>query len=114
MRFFLKASVAVVLLLSLCLANAEEEATLTPIPQIAPPKLPENEAAPITLDEAIKKVMQDAQNKVLAAKTELVDGKKIHVIKVLTLAGHIQHIKIDAATGKILDNFKKENAYLNR
>ena len=60
-----------------------------------------------SLDESIKQVNQDGKNKILAAKTELIAGKKVHVIKILTAAGHIQHIKIDASTGKTLEKDSK-------
>jgi uncharacterized membrane protein YkoI len=66
------------------------------------------EAQGITLDEATKQVMQDTKNKVLAAKTEVIAGKKTHVIKILTSTGHIQYIKIDALTGKPLDKDKPQ------
>lgn len=107
MSFSLKVSVVAVLFLSLGLAKSEEIAPVNSGTETKlPPAPPVKEAHAVTLEEATKLVMQDTKNKVLAAKTELVDGKKIHVIKVLTLTGHIQHIKIDAATGKILNNSK--------
>lgn len=106
MGVFLKASVLVVLCF-VSLAKAQE----TPIPETGketPQQSPAAEATQdVTLEEATKQVMQDTKNKVLAAKTEVINGKKIHVIKILTSAGHIQYIKIDAATGKPVDTPKK-------
>ena len=58
--------------------------------------------ATITLDEAVRNIMRDGQNKVLATRTETVDGKRVFVIKVLTPEGRIQHIKIDAESGRTL------------
>lgn len=107
MNFLLKASVLVVLLFNLGLAKAEESKTPETTKETALPSLPVEQQHPITLDEAIKKVLENSKNKVLAAKTTVVDNKKLHVIKVLTSSGHIQHISFDAATGKILDKIKK-------
>lgn len=56
----------------------------------------------VSLDDATKKVRQDAKKRILGAKTESIDGKKVHVIKVLTPDGRIQHLKIDAETGQLL------------
>jgi uncharacterized membrane protein YkoI len=56
----------------------------------------------LSLDEAAKIVRQQGGNKVLATKTENVGGKQLHIIKVLTREGRIQHVKVDAASGKII------------
>ena len=60
--------------------------------------------AALSLDQATKKIIQQQQNKskILGAKTELVGGKEVHVIKVLTEDGRIQHLKVDADSGKII------------
>ncbi len=58
--------------------------------------------AMITLDEAVRDVMRQGQNKVLATRTETIDGRQIYVIKVLTPDGRIQHLKIDAQSGRPL------------
>lgn len=109
MSFFLKASMLVVLCSGSGLAKAEEKIPASPTTEtMLPGFVAENESQqPITLEEVIKQIMLDARNKVLAAKTEVLAGKKIHIIKVLTPTGHIQYIKVDAATGKNLDNPKK-------
>ncbi len=57
--------------------------------------------AAISLDEATKKIINQSKSKVLAAKTETVNGKNVHVIKVLTKDGHVQYLKVDETTGKI-------------
>lgn len=66
------------------------------------------DTASITLDEATKKVTENTQSKVLSAKTKNVEGKEVHVIKILTEKGRIQHIKIDAKTGKRLEKSKEK------
>lgn len=88
--------------------NAGESRPLEPSKEtkLPEPPIPDMSQA-ITLDEAVKQVSQNTQDKVLTAKTEVIDGKKIHVIKVLTASGYIQYIKMDAMTGKILDKDKK-------
>lgn len=79
----------------------------------------EEDIKPITLDQATKEVTKETESKVLSAETKVVNGKNIHVIKILTEKGRIQHIKIDAETGEnieLLKENKSENkdAYLNR
>lgn len=58
--------------------------------------------ARISLDEATQKILNEGKNRVLGASTEIIDGKEVHVIKVLTPDGRILHYKIDAETGKII------------
>lgn len=61
-----------------------------------------NAADAISLDDATKKVISEFKSKVLGAKTESVEGKTMHVIKILTEDGRVQHLKIDAGTGDII------------
>lgn len=56
----------------------------------------------VSLDDATKQIRQDSKKRVLGAKTETIDGREVHVIKVLTPDGRIQHLKIDAETGQLL------------
>ena len=70
--------------------------------QISFAKTEEN-IAPITLDQATKKVTEETESKVLSAETKTIKDKEIHVIKILTEKGRIQHIKIDAETGEKIE-----------
>lgn len=56
----------------------------------------------LSLDEAARRIIQQGNNKVLSTKTEKIQGKQVHVIKVLTPEGRIQHIKIEAETGRVV------------
>jgi hypothetical protein len=68
--------------------------------EVIPPPSPIN----ISLDQATKQIIKnDSKIRVLGAETEIIDGKQVHVIKVLTLDGRIQHFKIDAETGEIIN-----------
>ncbi|WP_404360073.1 PepSY domain-containing protein [Methylotuvimicrobium sp. KM1] len=58
--------------------------------------------AMVSLDEATKQVRQDSRVKVLGAKTESIEDRKVHVIKILTPDGRIQYQRIDAETGRLL------------
>lgn len=58
--------------------------------------------ATISLDEAAKQIIEGTYNKVLGAQTEIIDGKEVHIIKVLTPDGRIQYYKIDAETGQLV------------
>ena len=61
-----------------------------------------NQLAYVSLDEATKQIIEGTYNKVLGAQTEIIDGKEVHVIKVLTPDGRIQYYKIDAETGQLV------------
>ncbi len=56
----------------------------------------------LSLDQATKKIIESNENKVLDAKTEVIDGKDVHIIKVLTPDGRVQYIKVDAETGSTI------------
>ncbi|HBA64802.1 MAG: hypothetical protein CVV06_01045 [Gammaproteobacteria bacterium HGW-Gammaproteobacteria-10] len=62
--------------------------------------------AMVSLDEATKQVRQDSRVKVLGAKTESIEDRKVHVIKILTPDGRIQYQRIDAETGRLLGRDK--------
>jgi len=57
--------------------------------------------ARISLDDATRQILKDGSKRVLGATTEIIDGREIHIIKVLTPDGRIQHYKIDAETGAV-------------
>ncbi len=61
-----------------------------------------NQLAYVSLDEATKQIIEGTYNKVLGAQTEIIDGKEVHIIKVLTPDGRIQYYKIDAETGQLV------------
>jgi len=56
----------------------------------------------ISLDEATKQIIEGTYNKVLGAQTEIIDGRAVHIIKVLTPDGRIRYYKIDAETGQLI------------
>ena len=58
--------------------------------------------AVLSLDQATKKVIEQNKSKILSAKTEVINGKEVHVIKVLTRKGRIQYLKVDADSGIII------------
>ncbi|MFU8789400.1 MAG: PepSY domain-containing protein [Methylobacter sp.] len=58
--------------------------------------------AGISLDEATQQIIEGTYNKVLGAQTEIIDGKAVHIIKVLTPDGRIRYYKIDAETGQLV------------
>ena len=64
----------------------------------------DNLSASVSLDEATKQIIEGTYNKVLGAQTEIIDGKAVHVIKVLTPDGRIQYYKIDAETGQLVSS----------
>jgi uncharacterized membrane protein YkoI len=56
----------------------------------------------VSLDEATKQIIEGTYDKVLGAETVIIDGRTVHVIKVLTPDGRIQYFKIDAETGQLV------------
>ncbi len=62
--------------------------------------------AKVSVDEAARKVADDKKSRVLGAKTEVIEGRKVHVIKTLSDEGRVENEKVDAETGKTLDNKK--------
>lgn len=60
-------------------------------------------AANISLDDAAKQIIEGTYNKVLGAQTEVIDGKEVYIIKVLTPDGRIQYYIIDAQTGQLVN-----------
>ncbi|NOT13546.1 MAG: PepSY domain-containing protein [Methylococcaceae bacterium] len=53
----------------------------------------------VSLDQATHQIIKEHKLTVLGAHTEIIDGREIHIIKVLTADGHIRHYRIDAETG---------------
>lgn len=62
----------------------------------------ENTLAFVNLDQATSRVIQQNNGTVLGARTEILEDREIHIIKILTEDGRIQIIKVDAETGKVL------------
>jgi uncharacterized membrane protein YkoI len=56
----------------------------------------------VSLDQATHQIIKEQKLTVLGAHTETLDGREIHIIKVLTADGHIRHYRIDAETGNPL------------
>ncbi|SJM94190.1 conserved exported hypothetical protein [Crenothrix polyspora] len=56
----------------------------------------------VSLDQATQHVLSIANNKVLGATTEILEGKEVHIIKVLGADGWIKFYKIDAQTGVLI------------
>jgi hypothetical protein len=57
----------------------------------------------VSLDEAVKQIIEGTYDKVLGAQTEVIDSKEVHVIKVLTPDGRIRYYRIDAETGQLVN-----------
>jgi len=54
----------------------------------------------INLDQAVANVKKDTSKKVLSAETIQIEGKTVHVIKVLTDDGHIKKLQINSSPSK--------------
>lgn len=62
--------------------------------------------AKVSVDEAARKVADDKKSRVLGAKTEVIKGREVHVIKTLSDEGRVENEKIDAETGKPVNKKK--------
>ena len=62
--------------------------------------------AKVSVDEAARNVNKDRRSRVLGARTKIIDGREVHVIKTLSDKGRIKNRRVDAETGKTL---KKNN-----
>lgn len=60
------------------------------------------ELARVSLHEATQKILNDGKMRVLGATTVVIDGREVHIIKVLTPDGRILHYKVDAETGEVI------------
>lgn len=56
----------------------------------------------ISLDQATRQVLGSGNHRVLRAQTIIIDGREVHVIKVLSPDGRIHYFRIDAETGALL------------
>jgi hypothetical protein len=56
------------------------------------------ELLPISLDQDYQKVVMDQRNRPLGTHKEVVEGREIEVLRVLTTNGHIKHYQISAET----------------
>jgi uncharacterized membrane protein YkoI len=54
------------------------------------------------LDSTVARVRKQTGGRVLAAETKFIEGRPVHVIRVLTPNGKVRIFQIDAATGKQL------------
>ncbi|MEQ1637950.1 MAG: hypothetical protein ABL903_14805 [Methylococcales bacterium] len=96
---------AVLVLLMVKAASAEQPALIQPTPMISLlPSVTPVAPAEMSLEQATKQVITNHYaSRVLSAKTEEIEGRKVHVIKTLTLDGRIQQQTIAADTGVLLD-----------
>ncbi|MEN8259774.1 MAG: hypothetical protein ABFS02_04165 [Pseudomonadota bacterium] len=57
--------------------------------------------AAIDLDQAARRIRRSHHARILSARTRIINGREVHVFKVLTRDGRIQHIKVDAGSGRV-------------
>lgn len=75
-----------------------------PIPTVVPSPT-SSVVNEVSLEQVTKQVISEHNaSRVLSAKTEEIDGKKVHVIKMLTQDGRIQQQTFAADTGALLDS----------
>ncbi len=54
------------------------------------------------LDRAVARIRERTGGRVLAAETQFVDGRPVHMIRILTPDGKVRNFRIDARTGQDL------------
>ncbi len=60
-------------------------------------------AATVDLEAAAERVKERFDGRVLGGKTVTEEGRTVHVIRVLTPDGRVRHVRVDAESGKILE-----------
>jgi uncharacterized membrane protein YkoI len=60
------------------------------------------EAAPVSLEQAVKMAEQRFKAKVVLAETETNDGHNIYVLRLLNESGRVWTVRVDAANGALL------------
>ncbi len=60
-------------------------------------------AATLDIEAAAERVKERFDGRVLGGKTVTEDGRTVYVIRVLTPDGRVRHIRVDAESGKILE-----------
>ena len=59
--------------------------------------------AKISADAAAKKVIRNNKDRVLGVRKQMINGREVYIIKVLSPdTGRIKHYKVDAETGAVL------------
>jgi uncharacterized membrane protein YkoI len=69
---------------------------------LAGPAAAEDFMVRISLDQATRQVIGSGNHRVLGAHTAIINGREVHVIKVLTPDGRVRYFRIDAETGALL------------
>ena len=64
-------------------------------------------AATVDLEAAAERVKERFDGRVLGGKTVTEEGRTVHVIRVLTPDGRVRHVRVDAESGKILEEAGK-------
>ncbi len=54
------------------------------------------------LDRAVARIRDRTGGRVLAAETQFIDGRPVHMIRILTPDGKVRNFRIDARTGQQL------------
>jgi uncharacterized membrane protein YkoI len=58
------------------------------------------ESRGISLDEAVSRVRQQSDGRILSAETVRSNGRRVHRIKVLSRDGRVSRVDVDADTGR--------------
>ncbi len=79
---------------------AEIDASLEAAQPDATPRARLVQDGPLSLEEAVRLVRRRFEGRVVSAETRDVNGRRVHVIRVLD-DGRVRDIRVDAATGRI-------------
>ncbi len=59
------------------------------------------QGSPVSLDEAVALARERFEGRVVRAETQTINGREVHVIRILDSNGRVRNVRIDAATGRI-------------
>jgi hypothetical protein len=90
-----------VLLFTLWVAEYVAQLSVWAVPPVraAPPLLVL--AAPVSLDQAVRRVQERYSGKVVRTETLQEDGHTVYILRVLSDTGHVWTVRVDAEDGSI-------------
>lgn len=53
-----------------------------------------------SLDSVVKRIRKETNSRVLSAETRSIEGRRVHVIRVLTEDGRVKRLRVDANNGR--------------
>jgi len=69
-------------------------------PRVRPPVVSPGPSR--SLDNVVRRIRKETNGRVLSAETRTIEGRRIHVIRILTGDGRVRRLRVDADSGRRL------------